>query len=122
MNSSLLTSSLDFLQTTRILALLPRKWKNAFLGSTINGVIVHMHGVWQLLPCTGATYSALAALVQALLWRGKSGSPPCSFPAKAVNAGDFYQGVVATCSWMSERFLCLPQYLAEEFSMFWLKI
>lgn len=113
MNCSLLTSSLDFLQPIGILALLPRKWKNSFLGSTITGVIVHMHRVWELLPCTGATYSALAALVQALLWRGETGSPPCSFPATAANAGNFYQGVVATCSWMSECFLCLPQYPAD---------
>lgn len=118
MNCSSLTSGLDFLQTIRILALLPRKW-NSFLGSTVYGVIVHTHGVWELLPYTGASYSALTALVQALIWERETGSPPCSFQAKAVTIGNFcsYQGVVPTCSWVSEHFLCLPQYLAKEFSV-----
>jgi len=113
MNCSSLTSGLDFLQTIRILALLPRKWKNSFLGRTIYGVIVHTHGVWELLSYTGATYSALTALVQTLHCGVKTGS------LMAVNVGNYgsYQGVIATCSWMSKHFLCLPQHLAKEFSV-----
>lgn len=119
MNCSSLTSGLDFLQTIRILALLPRKWKNSFLGITRHSVMVHTHGVWELLSYTGASYPALTALAQNILCGGKRGSPCCSFPAKAVNVGNFcsYLGVAANWSWMNRRFLCLPQYLAKEFSM-----
>lgn len=114
MNSSSLTSGLDFLQTTRILAPLPRKWENSSGEHHVGWEGAQPWG-WELLPHSGASYSARSAPVQASFWGG-TGSSPCSSPAKALTPGS-YRGAVATCSRMSEGFLCFPQCLAKKSSV-----
>lgn len=123
MNGSSPTSGLEFLQTTKGLAPLPRKRRNAFVGSSTAGVMAHGRGVWELPPpYTGASSPALTALAQAL--RGGDGTTSLRLPSKGAHRRQLLHPPGRSCNSLldARTFLLLSTAASKGIQrVFWLK-